>query len=330
MGALLFLYPMIVMALIKSPVAGEYWVNEMITVKKDLVKPYEGKKKIILVGGSSTLFAIDAARATHELGVPVINLALHAAMKLSRLLAEADAVVEKNDAIVLVLEPAYYECGAKFSAWQVRNAIAWDHELWPSLNVQDKASFVFSVSPTLLVDMAVAKTQSAFFPKAVAIRKEALDVNAVLTKFHQQGKSNSFEYSTQNLDDFGSLRGAVGVRYQGKDSDDRKPRHACQAVLSQLQQFKQRMTERGVSVYVARTPYRTVESNPDGLQQAEAEFVSDLSTVGCVMDRREDLLMPHQYFFDTALHLNKDGQKIRTDLFIHDWQQVQASKHCYQ
>lgn len=326
---MLFLYPLLVMALITSPVAGEYWVNEMITVKKELVKPYVGKNKIVLVGGSSTLFAIDTVQASQQLGMPVINMALHAAMKLSRLLDAADGVIEKNDAVVLVLEPAYYECGAKFSSWQVRNAVAWDHTLWPSLNTEEKARFAFNVSPTLLANMAVAKAQSAYFPSAVAMRKDALDQNAVLNKFHRESKSTSFEYSVHNFDDFGSLRGARGVLYQGKDSDASKPRHACQQVLAQLQQFKQRMTERGATVYVAHAPYRAADADLGVLRQAEAEFVADLSTVGCVIDRREDLLMAHKYFFDSPLHLNTDGQKIRTDLFIRDWQKVQSSKQCY-
>jgi hypothetical protein len=39
------------LALIDAPVRAEYWVGEMIAIKKDLVKRYAGKRKIIIAGG---------------------------------------------------------------------------------------------------------------------------------------------------------------------------------------------------------------------------------------------------------------------------------------
>ena len=46
--------------LIDAPIAAEYWIAELITVKRELAKEYAGKNKIIVAGGSSTLFSVNA------------------------------------------------------------------------------------------------------------------------------------------------------------------------------------------------------------------------------------------------------------------------------
>jgi len=53
-------YYTLVLILIDAPVPAEYWVGEMLIIKKELVKKHAGKNKIIIAGGSSTLFGIDA------------------------------------------------------------------------------------------------------------------------------------------------------------------------------------------------------------------------------------------------------------------------------
>ena len=117
------IYYTVVLLAIDAPVPAEYWVGEMITIKKALVKDHAGKSKIIVAGGSSTLFGIDAEYASKSLDMPVINFGLHAGLRLERILQLVSSVVERGDIVVLPLEPPYYDCNTQLNSGHVTNII---------------------------------------------------------------------------------------------------------------------------------------------------------------------------------------------------------------
>jgi hypothetical protein len=45
-----------------------------------------------------------------------------------------------------------------------------------------------------------------------------------------------------------------------------------------------------------------------------------------VMDRREELFFPRAMFFNTSLHLNEDGRRERTEIFINDLRKLGIGK----
>ena len=135
-----------VLILIDAPVPAEYWVGEMLIIKKELVKTYAGKNKIIFAGGSNILFGIDAEYASKQLGLPVINFGLHAGLRPKKILKEVSTIVESGDILILAFEPPYYDCNEKLTAWQVNNIIGWDHNAWRDMSYLEKIDFVSSVS----------------------------------------------------------------------------------------------------------------------------------------------------------------------------------------
>jgi len=71
-----------------------------------------------------------------------------------------------------------------------------------------------------------------------------------------------------------------------------------------------------VRVYFANVPYIASETNTFGVKQSESGFLEELVSVGCMIDRRQDLIFDRKYFFDTRLHLNAEGRRLRTNLII--------------
>ena len=313
-------YYLAVVMLIDAPVPAEYWVSEMITVKKELVKEYAGKRKIIITGGSSTLFGINAEYASQQLDMPVINFGLHAGLRLEKILQVMSAVVEPGDFLVLLLEPPYYDCNSKLNSWHVSNIIGWDHDAWKEMNYLEKSEFVSLVSPVLLSEMLVAKFLQIFYPARISDRFAALDNSLVLSKFRARTIPTIFKYSAYNFNNHGDMLRAEGslvkVKVKGKSNNFSDPSHVCDKTANHLMGFVDSMRKGGVQVYFANTPYIASEVGLDTLRRGELSFRQEFTHIGCIIDRREDLVFDRKYFFDTHLHLNIEGRVLRTDLFI--------------
>ena len=305
-----------VLILIDAPVPAEYWVGEMITIKKELVKEYAGKNKIIIAGGSSTLFGIDAEYASKSLDMPVLNFGLHAGLRLGRILQIVSSVVEHGDVLVLALEPPYYDCNTKLNSGHVTNIIGWDHDAWKEMNYSEKLEFVSLVSPTLLGQMLVAEILKKLHPAIISDRLTSLDRALVSSRFRARIAPLTFAYSAYNLNSHGDMQRTEGSEFKGQGYDIGSPAHVCDKTANNLISFVDRMKKKGVPVYFANTPYIASEVGLDALGKGESNFRKEFAPIGCIIDRREDLIFDRKYFFNTDLHLNTEGRSLRTEAFI--------------
>ena len=244
-----------VLILIDAPVPAEYWVGEMITIKKELVKKHAGKSKIIIAGGSSTLFGIDAEYASKSLDIPVLNFGLHAGLRLERILQIVSSVIEQGDVLVLALEPPYYDCNTQLNSGHVTNIIGWDHDAWKNMNYSEKFEFVTLVSPTLLGQMLVAEILKKLHPASLSDRLTSLDSSLVLSRFRARTLPSTFEYSAYNLNSHGDMQRTEGSRFKGQGYDVGSPAHVCDKTADILISFVDRMKKKGVLVYFANIPY---------------------------------------------------------------------------
>lgn len=315
LGACL-LYYSAVLLLIDAPLPAEYWVGEMITIKKDLAKQYAGMQKIVVAGGSSTLFGINAESASKQLGMPVINFGLHAGLRVDKIFEEAGLVVEKGDFMILPLEPPYYDCNEKLDSWQVRNIIGWDRNTWREMNLYEKIEFLPLVSPATFSKMALAQMQKIFYPSMVSDRLRTLDDLIVLSKFRNRTSPAAFEYSAYNIDNHGDMLKTEGAQFKNAGWDVRKPDHVCASTKNKLLKFVKKMKNKGVSVFFANTPFVASDAAKDEVRKSELGFLNEFVAIGCFIDKREDLLFDRKYFFNSNLHLNAEGRAIRTELFI--------------
>ncbi|MGZ8944556.1 MAG: hypothetical protein ACXW1W_03925 [Methylococcaceae bacterium] len=307
-----------VLLLIDAPVKAGYFNSEMLTIKKALVKEYTGKQKIIIAGGSSTLFGIDAEYASKSLNIPVINFGLTAGLRLEKILNEVDSVIEQDDYLILPLEPTYYDCNyyGKLTSSQVTDIIAYDHDAWKKMNYTEKLEFISLVSPTIFGQMLVAKTLEKLYPATISDRLIARNPPLVLSKFHARVIPTEFAYSAYNLNSSGDMLGTEGSKYKGPDDDVSQPVHVCDKAAIVLTYFIDRMRKKGVHVFFANTPYPLSKPSTKTWESSELNFANQLAPIGCIIDKREDLVLDRKYFFNTHLHLNNEGRTRRTDAII--------------
>jgi hypothetical protein len=315
-GVAYLIYCLVVLTLIDAPILAEYWVNEMITVKSELVKEYSGQRKLIVAGGSSALFGLDAEYASKQLNMPVINFGLQAGLSLEKILRTVGSVVEPGDLLVLALEPGYFGCSEGFTTWQVNNIIAWDHDSWNKLDNIRKVEFITSVSSGTLVRMILSAIMRKYYPARISRRLLSFDKPRLLAAFRERPMPVSFEYSVFHLDNHGDMLRTERANYTGPALDIKNPNHVCAGTANQLIGFADAMKENGVQVYFANVPYMSPVIGKDEVRKVEISFQKELVAAGCVIDKREDLVFDRKYFFDTNLHLNSEGRSIRTELFI--------------
>jgi hypothetical protein len=323
------IYCTAILVLIDAPITSEYWVSEMITVKKELVKKYAGVNKIIIAGGSSTLFGFDAEYAGKQLNIPVINYGLHAGLSLGSILQEASSVVERGDILVLPLEPGYYSCSsAKFGEWKIRNTIGWNRAAWGAMSYMERGKFITSVPLDMFREMAYAAFLRKFNPAKISDRLSTLDKPLVLSKFSARTVPSAFAYSAYNLNSYGDMQQTEGSIYKGAGEKISEPSHVCPEVASQLISLTGSMKVKGVKVFFAHTPYIASGIDTDEIKKMELSFSKGFISVGCFIDNREDLVFDRKYFFNTNLHLNAEGRMVRTKLFVDAIRGQENSETC--
>jgi hypothetical protein len=84
------------------------WSFEINAEKVALASRIRGPK-VLLVGGSSTLFGMNAGELEKQTGRPVINMGMHAALGLDYMFAQVKSVAAPGDVIVLAPEYELYE-----------------------------------------------------------------------------------------------------------------------------------------------------------------------------------------------------------------------------
>ena len=307
---------------VEAPIPGEYWVRELIGVHRMLASSIS-TPRIVFLGGSSTLFGVDARQVEEETGERAFNMGMHAEMRLERVLSIGEETARRGDVLVLALEKIFYSCEQKlWNSWQVNNALAWDRSYFDGLPLVTRISAIFSGgSPVLPAKILISKLGSTLFPEIYADRVRALaPIDVIWERYRSQNfRTDDFAYSAYNVDDRGDIEKNIGGTYIGAGVPANEPGNVCPDALSVLASFVARMEEKRVRVVVAHTPYLIEGVPAAGWREAEANFARDIASTGAtILDRREELFLPGAYFFDRILHLNQVGRRERTRIMISD------------
>ena len=305
-----------------SPIAAEYGTREIFVIKREIALA-TASPKIVFLGGSSTLFGIDAREVEAESGLRAVNLGLHAAMHLDRLLSLSKEVERPGDILALMFEHGFYHCKTKnWTDWQIRNSLAWDRPYFDGLPFLTRIRAVVSAGPLpLAIEVLSSGLMSHVFPEDYVARIDAMAPPEVIMTQFESGRyrPTSFAYSPYNLDDHGDMPQNQGTSYLGPGVPATAPGEICPELIPILKDFVDHMRAIDVRVLVAHTPYLVESAPASGWEESERHFTQDIAATGAEMlDTREELFLPRKYFFDTQFHLNELGRHERTKLLIND------------
>lgn len=308
------IYLSLALMLTPAPIPAEYWVREMIVIKKHIAQKYRGQRKIIIASGSAALFDIDAGQLGGELGIPVINFGLHAGLSLKTILEETKSISEQNDIIVLPLEPHYY-CINEPTNWQVMNTIAWEPDRWKRLPIIDQIKAITGLNPTIIWVLAAARIQESLLPQSIADRLFAMDDKKILARYYDRSEPIAFAYSAYHLDAFGTMQKTNGSYYVGIPRSPEKKIDICPKSWQLLREFTADMASNNIGVYFANIPYvETKNMNKARVEEVDSIFAKELSQIGSVLDDKHQLIFSRELFYNTDLHLNTEGRRLRTKM----------------
>lgn len=305
-----------------APIKAEYWLYESAIVKRMIADSIK-EPKLVVLGGSNALFGINSTMLENALGIPTVNLALHASLSIDYLLQESRKVLQPHDHILLSLEYVLYARKSPYSLWFTNQIMTWDTAYFWDLSIEDKGSFVRSVPLNRLIAGALAQLQrkrsANFLSRTLA---NAEDVHLRHARALTDTSTSAWEvYSVVNIDAHGDVR----HHPQRQSLEDEGYFISYPFVLSarvweELREFSEYCQTRDITLYIVWPP---TMKNPkldfnslvvqNHLQQLQSHMLQlHMQTLG----------LPWEFFYeralfsDTAYHLTPAGRSKHTEALL--------------
>jgi hypothetical protein len=300
-----------------APVAAEYWVPEIKTVKLFLAGRIVGRKLIVL-GGSNALFGLDSTRIETETGIPTVNLAIHAGLSLDYLVVYARPVLRPGDLLVLTLEYSYFESDNANAWWFSSNVMAWEPEYVSTLGPVGAVAFVLSTSTKRVVEGVFSQISRErlrqVYGRRVRDPREVID--QANKNWREGGHQRSTDpYSFLSIDEHGDVQSNIGSFYHDDpETASVPPFPEASAPWRRLDRLARQCKADGIRLFLAWPAL------PDSAGRYQGQARRNLAQIR----RRAEMLglttlgdpteyaLDRRYFFNTEYHLNQEGRELRT------------------
>ena len=237
-----------------APVQAEYWLYESAIVKHNLIAAIK-EPKLVVLGGSNALFGIDSTLVEHTLGIPTINLALHAGLSFEHLFQEAQQYLQPHDHVLLAIEYYRYTRMNPYSLWFTNQMMTWDTAFFWKLPTLEKIQFILSVPMHRLVAGAIAQV---FRERAGVFEQRRLSSPEHVIQRHAQHvrkiSDTPIIYSALNLDRHGDIVTSKKSLVSDDDYGLTKPFAYSERVWDEFRRFAKYCSDRDISVYIAWSP----------------------------------------------------------------------------
>ncbi len=295
----------------------EYWIYDATTVKHHLLRTMTEKPKVLLVGGSSVWFGLDAAVIQRALGMATLNLGLHAMRPLDQIVGEVRPALKSGDIVIMPLEFEYYVIDTPYNYWYVSEVMAGKPDVFWRLPWQEKVAFFLRVSPMRVLE-GVATRVSAFSSTEIEKRIPGHALEQVLLAMQQVWATYPApeeNYSFRNIDPQGNA-----ILVQGTYTSYVYPL-SVQSVAPGypwriLAEFAEYCTNRGVLLYIGWPPVVAGEVAFDSpfVRDNVQIILSRLTELGIpVLGVPTDFQYDRQFFADSGYHLNHEGRALHTE-----------------
>jgi len=263
--------------------------------------------RIIVVGGSSGLYGVDAKLLSERTGWPVVNYATHAALPLGYHLERALRVAKPGDVLLLNLEYGMLE-RQEPNVVSTHFILEKDPSYLADLPLNEAAAWTFSAEPSAtgqrLWTLVAGEPQDA-------IRKLQADTERDLDAFgsHRRNQSSlQADYHRRMLDKTPPMRAWL---FPGFFSD------VLDAVRPQLETFAKTAAERRVELIATFPPimeFPEYRERADALEKSSNAWIDLYQNVGIeTVGSPQRSILPRSKFFDSIKHLNSESSQEYTE-----------------
>jgi hypothetical protein len=142
---------------VARPSAEIAWAASLYADKTRIADAIAGPR-ILVVGGSGTLFSFDASLAARRLGMPVVNFGTHAGLGLGYILDRAARVLRPGDIVLLAPEYELLQQKSASNEYAIQITAFYDHAYLDALPLAERPNYLlgYGVLPSLVVGARTA------------------------------------------------------------------------------------------------------------------------------------------------------------------------------
>ncbi len=256
--------------------------------------------KIILVGHSNLSFGIDSKMLEEATGMPVVNLGLHGG--LGNAFHEEIAKLNINEGDIVIV------CHSSFSDTDTikDTALAWitvdkNNELWKIIRNKDYPSMLKAYPDYLKNDLFLWLTHKGNIDAGGCYSRSAFNEYGDVVYKPEDGQMDVEEF------------------FKNTETNNIVVPQIGDVCINRLNEYNKYITGHGATMLVAGYPiaygrYASFKQNDFEVFQKELQERLDCE----IISDYTDYFYPYDYFYNTTLHLTKEGAEIRTKQLISD------------
>lgn len=263
--------------------------------KMKKLKRAEGKK-VVFVGGSNAAFGIDTKFMEKELGLPVVNVAMHGSLSVKYMMEQVKPYLKKGDVLIMSREP---------------DGLAGDHR-WNHMvgtGVSLMPTYNFSETRILFTDRNLFETSitSLFNTIKLYVRWHPFEKRKVISSVYDRRVFDRDNILSEYLN--GSYIDTLKTRRLKKPGKN-------SLLINGLKKYKTEFEKKGIAFYM--TPAVVVEGH---FKKAEVipywKYISEHTEIA-LLNEEKPYIFESRYFLDSPHHTNLDGRELRTKSLIED------------
>jgi len=286
------------------------WVKNALIKKNEFVQNINSNK-LIFTGGSATLFGVRTKDIQNSLGIPTVNMAIHAGLRLDYIIFQAKKVLKPGDSVIIPLEYQLllYDGESEHNLTRSAYMFTHDHRFFNSLNGVQQLKEGLSVLPKDIYDAYILNRN--FDNKEVKI---GMGYNS--STINKNGDESYHPNSDLIREKIG--KGIIkpfkvpgyGFRETRSLKEIRKFNRWCK--LNKINFFMTYPNVLAFDVFKAPQYKRYFRD----LENYYHEY--GIQTIGKPLDYFYSV----DYFYDTPYHLNKKGMTIRTEQLLQQLKKI--------
>jgi hypothetical protein len=289
----------------------EWWVKDIYEYKNFLNNAIKSPR-IIIAGGSNSLFGINSDVTSTITGYNVFNISSHAALDISFHYLKIKEYMNDGDIVVIPLEYEYYYNKNPYTEWFIDNMMAWGKEDYiEKLDIFNFSQFIFHVPKTKIFNLLTSKKEPPLNNKSIVILSILNSLHRGWNGYSYRSINKNGEINIDTKPDIPTIKlKEKGIRYINNIE-------VSSHFISYFKKISELVKERHGKIILTwpvsiRNHYFDLSNKNH--QNLATQLAENLKKEAIILSCDPEMFnMDIQYFFNSAYHLNKNGAQIRSE-----------------
>ena len=266
-----------------------------------------GPPRLIFVGGSNLAFGIDSERIEKEIGIPTVNMGLHAGLGMPFMLNEIEPSIKKGDVIIMSFE------------YTLDFLLKGDRDTRRQAVQMSPEALLYLESPSGWLPSARRKV--GYMVILIETSVKHIQQTAVHGRRTQAAENtqdnNKSPYRRAAFSEHGDVVGHLDLE-PAKEIGGRgqMPSQDYVAFIRRINRFAETAKSKGASVFFMfpAHPLSEFMRNKQEMLNYQDACIAKLNIE--ILNTPEMFAFPDNYFYDSVYHLRKEGRDLRTSMTL--------------